>query len=890
MLRLFLLALLWAVNPPALAADHLRPQLLLTASSSRAQNLDLSGRWTYSKDLYRTGLTDINGWVAKSRMQRHRDVDIAAAEAQAGTAFFEFDLDRGPTMQVPGAWNSAEPELRYYDGLIWFQRRFDAPKAATGQRSFLRFEAVNYRAFVYLNGQEVGRHEGGFTPFVIEVTGTLRDQGNRLVVGVDSRHDGQSIPGEITDWDLYGGITRPVRLIQTPATFIDDATLQLTKEQRLVGSIQLNGPRAAGQAVKLSIAALGLKLEARTDAQGLARFETMAPAALKRWTPESPTLYEVEFASGDDRVVDRIGLRTIEVQGSQILLNGQPIFLRGVSLHEEELSANPARRLDDAAARALLQQVKQGLGGNYVRLSHYPHAETLLRAADELGLLVWSEIPVYWTVDWDNKAVLDKARSMQAETIYRDRNRAALVLWSVGNETPVAENRTRFHAALAATVRALDPSRLISAALLVERKGQVLEIADPLLPHLDVVAVNTYAGWYGDDKLEDLAKLQWKLPADKPLLASEFGADALAGVHDASPKPRKWSEEFQAAYYRATLAMLDKLPTLTGLSPWVLKDFRSPRREHPVYQNGWNRKGLLSETGQKKLAFEVMAAYYRLQARRFDVAITVDDLPVHGALPPGVSRLQVAEAHLQAFREAGVTEAWGFVNSRGAEQEGDAALAAWRRAGQPLGNHSYSHMNLGRAASLEAWQEDVVAGEPLIARLMAGSDWRWFRYPYLAVGDGERREAARTWLLERGYRIADVSLSFSDWDYSDAYARCKAVGNEAAVAAMTAHYLRGVDAGIAQALTDSEAVYGRRLPLVLLTHMGAFSAVTLPEVLRRLQAAGARFVPLAQAQADPAYQRFGGGGLIAREAKARGLALPSQSADPTPLEPKSLCR
>lgn len=603
-----LLALAAAPAASVWAADALRPPLLLTGQRADAQ--DLSGRWTYSKDYYRTGLTDINGWVAKSRMQRHRDVDTAAEEAKGGTGFFEFDLDRAPGMQIPGAWNAAEPELRWYDGLIWFQRRFDAAPPRAGERSFLRFEGVNYRAHVYLNGKQVGRHEGGFTPFVLEVTDALRASGNRLVVGVDSKHDAQSIPGEITDWDLYGGITRPVTLIRTPATFIDDATLRLTEAGRLVGSLQLNGAQAAGQAVSVHVDALNLKAQATTNAQGEARFDIPAPAALKRWSPESPQLYAVRFTGGGDAVSERMGFRTLAVKGSEILLNGQPITLRGVSLHEEELGANPARRLTDSAARALLGEVKQGLNGNYVRLSHYPHAETLLRAADELGLLVWSEIPVYWTVDWDNPAVLLKARRMQAEVVYRDRNRAALALWSVGNETPVAENRTRFHAALAATVRELDPSRLVSAALLVERQGDTVKIADPLLPHLDVMAVNTYAGWYGDDRLEDLARLKWALPTDKPLIVSEFGADALAGHHDLGAEPRKWSEEFQAAYYRATLAMLGRIPNLRGLSPWVLKDFRSPRREHPVFQNGWNRKGLLSETGQRKQAFDVMADYY----------------------------------------------------------------------------------------------------------------------------------------------------------------------------------------------------------------------------------------------------------------------------------------
>jgi len=608
-----LLALLFfVVALPAMAAEplasELRPALLLTA---RADAQDLSGRWTYSKDLYRTGLTDINGWVAKSRMQRHRDVDVAAVEAKGGTGFFEFDLDRGPAMEIPGAWNAVAQDLRYYDGLIWFQRKFDASVVKPGQRSFLRFEAVNYRAYVYLNGREIGRHEGGFTPFVVEVSGQLRATENRLVVGVDSKHDAQSIPGEITDWDLYGGITRPVRLIHTPATFIDDATLRLLENGSLQGSLQLNGPQAANQPVRLRVAALGLQLDASTDTQGEARFNLPAPGTLKRWSPDSPTLYEVEFVSGADQLKDRIGFRTIAVKGSEILLNGKPIFLRGVSIHEEEFGANPARRLNEQAARALLTEVKQGLRGNYVRLSHYPHAETMLRLADEMGLLVWSEIPVYWTVDWDNPAVLDKARRMQAETLYRDRNRAALVMWSVGNETPVAENRTRFHVALAADLRALDRSRLISAALLVKRDGDSIQIADPLLPYLDVMAVNTYAGWYGDDMLEDLGRLKWALPTDKPLIASEFGADALAGHHDAGGMPRKWSEEFQADYYRATLAMLKTIPNLRGLSPWVLKDFRSPRREHPVFQNGWNRKGLLSETGQRKLAFEVMARHYR---------------------------------------------------------------------------------------------------------------------------------------------------------------------------------------------------------------------------------------------------------------------------------------
>jgi beta-glucuronidase len=548
-------------------------------------------------------------------MQRYRDLDVAAEEAKGGTTFFEFDMDRGPTMNIPGAWNSAEPELRYYDGLIWFQRKF-TPQALNGGRAFLRFEAVNYHAHIYLNGKKVGEHEGGFTPFVIEVTGALRAGENRLVVGVDSKHNAQTIPTEITDWDLYGGITRPVRLIYTPQTFVDDANLSLGTDGRISGTVQLNGPDAAKQAVILTIAKLGVKLSATTNAKGHAAFDFKAPRGLKRWSPDTPTLYDLSFATKSDTLKDRMGFRTIAVKGDKILLNGKPIFLRGISIHEEEIGANPSRNITEAAGRALLSEVKNGLHGNYVRLSHYPHNEVMLRLADEMGLLVWSEIPVYWTVDWENPAVLKKAETMQAEAIYRDRNRAALILWSIGNETPISEPRTRFHSALADTVRSLDPTRLISAALLVERKDvdghPVIAISDPLVSKLDVMAVNTYMGWYGDDTLDSLPAVRWEAPVVKPVIISEFGADAVAGLHD--PAMKKFSEEYQAEYYRKTLEMTASMPQLQGMSPWILKDFRSPRREHPVYQNGWNRKGLISETGVRKEAFKVLSDYYSTKA------------------------------------------------------------------------------------------------------------------------------------------------------------------------------------------------------------------------------------------------------------------------------------
>jgi beta-glucuronidase len=241
--------------------------------------------------------------------------------------------------------------------------------------------------------------------------------------------------------------------------------------------------------------------------------------------------------------------------------------------------------------------------------------------ADEMGLLVWSEVPVYWLVAWDQPETLATARNMLAENIVRDRNRASIAIWSVANETPVSEARNTFLRQLVADVRRLDDSRLVSAALLVERDAKAsvptMTLADPLAPALDVIAINTYNGWYTPDRLADLPASVWHLPADKPLIFSEFGADAKAGFSDERAAPRKFSEQYQAEYYRQTLAMAARIPTLRGLSPWILKDFRSPRRQNPDFQQGWNRKGLISETGQRKKAFQVLADDYaaRSEAR-----------------------------------------------------------------------------------------------------------------------------------------------------------------------------------------------------------------------------------------------------------------------------------
>ena len=593
-----------ACEAAILAAGDLRPAL------------SLDGPWRYSVDPYRDGQAGFHGEEPGRSSRRYADVDVEAAMKANPTALYEYDMDQSPVAQLPQSWLTHAPEMRHYQGLVWYERKFDAhPKP--GMRQFLRFGAVNYRATVWLNGKQVGTHEGGFTPFAIEVTDTLRPGENRIVVAADSQASETSIPPSVTDWENYGGITRSVRLIEVPATFVDDAWIRLTADGRITVDARLDGAGAAGQPISLRIPELHLTLSGKTGADGGWSGSIAAPRGLRRWSPETPKLYDVTVASAGDTLADTIGFRTIATKGTRILLNGKPIYLRGISVHEEEIGPNPTRAITPEAAHQLLSVVKDELHGNFVRLAHYPHSEVMTREADKLGLLVWSEIPIYWRVAFDNPEVLDKARHMLSEEIMRDRNRAAIIIWSIANETPVSDARNHFLFALADDVHRIDPSRLLSAALLNGR-GTVdghaeMFLNDPLVAKVDVVAINTYNGWYTDDKLADVPNITWRVPADKPLVFSEFGADAKAGFRDPQTM-RKESEDYQTAYLQATLKMTDKVPQLTGMSPWVLKDFRSPRRQHPVFEQGWNRKGLISETGEHKQAFAVLADYYAKKA------------------------------------------------------------------------------------------------------------------------------------------------------------------------------------------------------------------------------------------------------------------------------------
>ena len=577
------------------------PTALGFADGRSGQSLD--GAWHVIVDPYDNGLVDY-------RNQPRPNGYFQDAPPKNKSDLVEYDFARSPTLNVPGDWNTQRPELLYYEGSVWYERRFDAPAvSANGARQFVQFGAAAQRAIVWLNGRRLGEHEGGFTPFAFEVSGQLRPRGNSLVVMVNNTRRPGAIPAMNTDWWNYGGLTRDVRLIETPAMFIRAARVQCGRSdpRRIAGFVALDGARGP-TSVTIEIPELRARATVQTDVAGRAAFDFPATPVL--WSPEAPKLYDVTITAGTDSVHDQIGFRTIETAGTEIRLDGRPIFLRGISLHEEALGRG-GRATSRADAEALLGLAKE-LGCNFVRLAHYPHNEEMTRAADRLGLLVWSEIPVYWTIAWDNPDTLANARQQLGEEIARDANRASIVLWSVGNETPVTEARTRFLRTLVADARAADPTRLLTAALEHHPVGARGErIDDPLGADLDVLGLNEYVGWY-DGLPAKCDTLGWSAASAKPIVVSELGADAKAGLH--GDTLTRFSEEYQADLYRHQLAMLRRVPAIRGMSPWVLVDFRSPRRPLPGVQNGWNRKGLVANDGTKKQAFAVLREAYRALA------------------------------------------------------------------------------------------------------------------------------------------------------------------------------------------------------------------------------------------------------------------------------------
>jgi beta-glucuronidase len=561
--------------------------------------VSLNGKWQILIDPYENGFynyrydEDPNGYFNNAKPKDKSDR-------------VEYDFDTSEQLDVPGDWNSQKEKLFLYEGTVWYKKSFNFAKKK-GKRVFVHFGAVNYHAVVYLNGTKLGENEGGFTPFNFEITDLVKEKDNFLIVKVDNKRRRDAVPTLNTDWWNYGGITRDVNLVEVPETYIRDYFIQVKKGSmnEIQGWIQLDG-KELNQQIKISIPEAKISKTVQTDENGRAPINFKK--ALELWSPENPKLYEViiEIENNNDKIFDLIGFRSIETKGTAILLNRKPIFLRGICIHEEA-PIREGRAFSQEDARTLLSWAKE-LNCNFVRLAHYPHNEHMIREADKMGVMVWSEIPVYWTILWENEATYNNAANQLKQIITRDKNRSSVILWSMANETPVSESRLKFLKNLADLARQLDPTRLITAANERHYKDPQTQVIDDAFgEYLDVLGCNEYIGWY--DGLPDKAdNMKWESTLNKPVIISEFGAGALYGLH--GDALTRWSEEYQESVYQHTLEMLDKVPFIQGMTPWILKDFRSPRRHLPNIQDFWNRKGLISDRGDRKKAFYVLQKYY----------------------------------------------------------------------------------------------------------------------------------------------------------------------------------------------------------------------------------------------------------------------------------------
>ena len=576
-----------------LAVTGVRAQDLIANVYGREMQ-SLNGKWDAVVDLYDQG--------RKNKIYLNR-------KPEGKTDFYEYAFENGLRLDVPSDWNSQTPELKYYEGTVWYARRFDAPRQ-DGRRLFLHFGAVSYRCRVYLNGEEIGSHEGGFTPFQIEVTGRLKPADNFLVVEVNNTRTPDAIPAMAFDWWNYGGITRDVSLVSVPEAFVEDYFIRLDKDSadRISADVRLSGA-PAGTSVLVEIPELKVRETASADERGAAAL-SFRVKNLKRWSPEDPKLYRVIVSAGRDRVEEMIGFRNVRVEGEDIYLNGAPVFLKSVSFHEE-IPQRMGRAFSESDAVMLLSEAR-ALGCNMIRLAHYPQNEYIVRLAEKMGFMLWEEIPVWQGIDFANDATRQKAGRMIREMVGRDRNRCALTFWGVANETQPSESRNEFLRYLISCCRELDDTRLIVAAfdlVRFDRDRQLFVMDDPFIEALDVVAVNKYMGWYHPWPVTP-DRAVWDVARGKPLIISEFGGEALYGQHGAADTASSWSEEYQEALYRDNLRMFENIPNLRGVSPWILFDFRSPFRFHPTNQEGWNRKGLVSDRGYRKKAWYLMKAYY----------------------------------------------------------------------------------------------------------------------------------------------------------------------------------------------------------------------------------------------------------------------------------------
>ena len=568
--------------------------MLYPQSNSFRQRLDLSGFWDLRFDP--AGEGQRAGW----------------AEGFSG----------GRPAAVPASWNDQFEAWRDYLGATWYQTSFDLPWGwdAERQRIRVRFGSVNYLAEVWLNGVRLGTHEGGHLPFEFDITPQVRQTGNRLVLRVEGElapdrvppgnippggsdaFETSSFPAGSFDFYPFCGIHRPVLLYVTPREGISDLTVHTDIAGR-DGRIAAQINRSGGSSITARMSLRGTDITAEVSISGESAELVLNVPDARLWSPESPYLYELDVAlSQSGTVFDQytlpVGIRTMAVEGDQLLLNGQPIYLRGFGRHEDFPITGrglvPAVIIKDYA-------LLKWIGANSFRTSHYPYSEEMMMLADRLGFLVIDETPAVglFFAEAGLERRLELCRQYVQELIARDKNHPSVIMWSLANEPhsrrPAAKD---FFRELYDLARDLDTTRPITV---VSHVG----VDEAAFEFLDVLCLNRYYGWYTQSGRldEGLPLLSQELDAlhekfGKPLIMTEFGADTIAGFH--GQQPEMFSEEYQAEFIARYLALFKTKSYMVGEHIWCFCDFKTGQAVHRV--GGMNLKGIFTRDRRPKLA------------------------------------------------------------------------------------------------------------------------------------------------------------------------------------------------------------------------------------------------------------------------------------------------
>lgn len=611
-----LIALMFAVLAGQMMATEMPEAdsrlIALTPQQNEYRNvLPLDGIWQFRADPKNEG--EANGWAQ--------------------------GLTETSDIAVPGSWNDQIEGLHNYLGLGWYETSFYTPDAWKSQRIFLRFNSANYMAHVWINGQEVGQHEGGHLPFAFEINRYLKPgQKNRLVVSVENemqinRIPNGNVPGAMrtfpaTNYDFfpYCGLQRSVVLYTTPRTAsIEDITLTTTFEGTtgcVKAQVKRLGSANQGNVVLTDKEGNQYQAALKFNAQGIAEAEVKIEQ-VHLWSCEDPYLYDVQVSLGKlDIYHTHTGVRTVGHDEKSILLNGKPIRLRGFGKHEDfpifgRGVAQPVAVCD--------YRLMRWLGANSFRTSHYPYDEAVYDMADREGFLIIDETPAVGLLFYDGEENVE-ARQKQCrravnEMLTRDKNHPSVIMWSVANEPAhkgvgganydgkekqgeSEENRLAIQnlGELIEICHQQDPSRLATFVAMSGSPSSWHQVGD-------IICLNRYYGWYTNPGRMDQAMEIMDAEFEKlyntyhtPIVMTEFGADTNTGVH--SINEDMFSEEYQCKFLKEYLDLANRKDYVTGMMVWNFADFKTGVAMHRT--NGMNLKGVFTQTRQPKMAAHML--------------------------------------------------------------------------------------------------------------------------------------------------------------------------------------------------------------------------------------------------------------------------------------------